>query len=62
MELALRAYIAAGAKEVTLPHAFGHLVTTADQGGRGLEELIRWGAAAARLCWVAADGLNQHVV
>ncbi|KAI8471477.1 MAG: hypothetical protein J3K34DRAFT_520556 [Monoraphidium minutum] len=41
MELALRAYMAAGAKKVVLPHAHGHLVATREQGQRGLDEMIR---------------------
>ncbi|GBF98468.1 long-chain-alcohol oxidase-like [Raphidocelis subcapitata] len=40
MELALRAYMAAGAESVTLPHAFGHLVAHRDQGEAGLEAMI----------------------
>ncbi len=41
MELALRSYWAAGAASVTLPHAFGHLTATREQGQEGLEEVIR---------------------
>lgn len=41
MELALRAYMAAGARSVTLPHSFGHLTATRDQGPEGLEAMIR---------------------
>ena len=40
MELALRAYAAAGADMVMLPHSHGHLVAMRDEGPEGLEAMI----------------------
>lgn len=40
MELALRAYMAAGAESVTLPHAFGHLTVRREQGPAAFEAMI----------------------
>ena len=41
MELALRAYMAAGAEAVTLPHAFGHLTARREDGPEAFEAMIR---------------------